>query len=130
MPKQPTRKGKPKNLPKRYYSDAAEMADVLYRAAQLPQPERIQDVLARPRSATAAPASSVQRKHGGGRPRSFTSKQTGELQREQRRYEKAHPNEPKKDVEQHLQNWAKTKNITASLGTIRKHIMATTKNKN
>ena len=67
--------------------------------------------------------------HGGGRPPSLTSKQIGELQREQRKYENAHPNKPKKDVVQHLQNWAKARGITASLGTIRKH-MATTKNKN
>jgi hypothetical protein len=59
----------------------------------------------------------------------FASKQIGELQREQRRYEKEHPKPLKKDVEGHLQNWAKAKGITASLGTIRKH-MATTKNKN
>jgi hypothetical protein len=69
-------------------------------------------------------------KHAGGRPRSFTSRQIGELQEEQRRYENDHPGEPKKDVKQHVQNWAKdTLHITASLGTIRKS-MRTAKNKN
>jgi len=79
---------------------------------------------------SADPAAPPVRKSGAsGRPRSFASKQIGELQREQRRYEKEHPKPLKKDVEGHLQNWAKAKGITASLGTIRKH-MATTKNKN
>jgi len=45
----------------------------------------------------------------------------GQLQGEQCRYEKDHPSEPKKDVEQHLRDWARNKlGIVASLGTIRK----------
>jgi hypothetical protein len=139
MSKQPTRKasktskaGKPpKPRPRQHYSPEAEMADILYRAAQQPQPERIQDVLARMRSTTTAPVKvRIKTKSGaGGRPPSFKSKQIGELQKEQRDYEKDHSNAPKKDVEQHLQNWAKRKGITTSLGTIRKY-MAPTKNKN
>src|SRR6266436_4780696 len=56
------------------------------------------------------PAAPPVRKSGAsGRPPSFASKQIGELQREQRRYEKEHPKPLKKDVEGHLQNWAKAK---------------------
>ncbi|MGX1320496.1 hypothetical protein AB7M17_003949 [Bradyrhizobium sp. USDA 377] len=76
---------------------------------------------------TAAP-SPVKSKHAGGRPPSFTPKQTNRLQQEQHRYEKQLPGKLKKDVERHLQNWAKDKlDISASLGTIRA-AMAKTKN--
>ena len=65
-----------------------------------------------------------------GRPPSFTAEKVGKLQREQSRYEKAHPGEPKKDVEQHLLDWAKdTLGIPASINTIRKY-MKTTNTKN
>jgi hypothetical protein len=72
----------------------------------------------------------VQLKHAGGRPPSFTPEQTDKLQEEQRSYERVHPSEPKKDVEQHLQNWAGDKfGVTCCPGTIRKY-MAATHNKN
>src|SRR5258706_13347150 len=55
---------------------------------------------------SADPAAPPVRKSGAsGRPPSFASKQIGELQREQRRYEKEHPKPLKKDVEGHLPNW-------------------------
>jgi hypothetical protein len=61
----------------------------------------------------------VQRKHAGGRPQSFDLKRAGQLQLERSRYEKTHPGVLKKDVEQHLQNWAKGKlGIIASGRTI------------
>lgn len=59
MPKQAkaSKAGKPQEPPKPR-SGEEEMADTFYRAAQQPQPERIQDVLARRRSATTAPVRS------------------------------------------------------------------------
>jgi hypothetical protein len=62
----------------------------------------------------------AQRKHAGGRSPSFTSKQVRKLQKEQRHYKKDNPNALEKDVEQHLQDWAKDKlKVIASFRTIR-----------
>jgi hypothetical protein len=70
-------------------------------------------------------------KHAGGRPRSFTSRQIGELQQEQSRYKKDHRGEPKKDVNQHLLNYAKnTWGIVTTARTLRNAIKKTAKSKN
>jgi hypothetical protein len=85
MPKRPTRKAgksdEPQKLPRprKRYSPDAEMADILYRAAQQPQPERIQDLLTRLRSATTAPSSPARRKsRAGSGPLLFSEQQMKE----------------------------------------------------